>query len=73
MSKGPNMGYEKIAVHKTKAIELWQQGDITYMLNSEPDGFTARFGAVHGTCPPSMGWQVVDAQRAFTHPVAQGA
>ena len=68
-----NMGYEKTAVHKTKAIELWQQGDITYVLNSEPDGFAARFGAVHGPCAPSMGWRVVDAQRAFAHAVAQGA
>ena len=25
-----NMGYEKTACHTTKAIELWQQGDITY-------------------------------------------
>ena len=47
-----NMGYEKTAVHKTKAIELWQQGHITYVLNSEPDGFAARFGAVHGPCAP---------------------
>ena len=68
-----NMGYEKTAVHKTKAIELWQQGDITYVLNSEPDGFAARFGAVHGPCAPSMGWRVVDAQRAFAHAVSQGA
>ena len=68
-----NMGYEKTAVHKTKAIELWQQGDITYVLNSEPDGFAARFGAVHGPCAPSMGWRVVDAQRAFAHAVAQDA
>ena len=68
-----NMGYEKTAVHKTKAIELWQQGDITYVLNSEPDGLATRFGAVHGPCAPSMGWRVVDAQRAFAHAVAQGA
>ena len=68
-----NMGYEKTACHKTKAIELWQQGDITYVLNSEPDGFAARFGALHGPCAPSMGWRVVDAQQAFDHAVAQGA
>ena len=65
-----NMGYEKTACHKTKAIELWQQGDITYVLNSEPDGFAARFGALHGPCAPSMGWRVVDEPQAFDYAVA---
>ena len=31
------MGYTHTATHKRKAIELWQQGDITYILNSEPN------------------------------------
>ena len=31
------MGYTHTANHKTKAIELWQQGDITYVLNNEPN------------------------------------
>ncbi|MEL7167165.1 MAG: hypothetical protein AAGL96_16985, partial [Pseudomonadota bacterium] len=28
------MGYQMVARHKTQQIELWQQGDITYVLNS---------------------------------------
>ncbi|MGB7240726.1 MAG: 4-hydroxyphenylpyruvate dioxygenase, partial [Sulfitobacter sp.] len=27
------MGYEKVAKHKVRDIELWQQGDVTYVLN----------------------------------------
>ncbi|MEE9428586.1 MAG: 4-hydroxyphenylpyruvate dioxygenase [Paracoccaceae bacterium] len=67
------MGYTHTANHKTRAIELWQQGDITYLLNAEPGSFGMQFVSEHGPCAPSMGWRVVDAQKAFDHAVAQGA
>jgi len=68
-----NMGYTHVANHKTKAVELWQQGDISYLINSEPDTHAAAFIEEHGPCAPSMGWRVVDAQHAFDHAVSQGA
>lgn len=67
------MGYVLTARHKTKAVELWQQGDITYILNDEPGSHARRFVDEHGPCAPSMGWRVVDAAHAFAHAVAQGA
>jgi len=67
------MGYVRVADHKSKAIELWQQGDITYVLNAETGSFADRFVAEHGPCAPSMAWRVVDAQHAFDHAVANGA
>ena len=67
------MGYALTARHKTKAVELWQQGDVTYILNAEPGSFAARFVEGHGPCAPSMGWRVVDAQQAFDHAVSKGA
>ena len=67
------MGYALTARHKTKAIELWQQGDITYILNDEPGSHARRFVEEHGPCAPSMGWRVVDAAHAFVHAVANGA
>lgn len=67
------MGYTHTATHKSKAIELWQQGDITYVLNAEPNSFAARFVDEHGPCAPSMAWRVVDAQHAFDHAVSKGA
>jgi 4-hydroxyphenylpyruvate dioxygenase len=67
------MGYTHTATHKTKAVELWQQGDITYVLNAEPGSFAARFVEEHGPCAPSMAWRVVDAQHAFDHAIAKGA
>ena len=67
------MGYQHTATHKTKAVELWQQGDITYVLNAEPGSMAMRFVEEHGPCAPSMAWRVVDADIAFKHAVAQGA
>jgi 4-hydroxyphenylpyruvate dioxygenase len=67
------MGYALTARHRTRAIELWQQGDITYILNDEPGSHARRFAAEHGPCAPSMGWRVADAGHAFRHAVAQGA
>ena len=67
------MGYGLVARHKRKDIELWQQGDITYVLNAEPDSFAARFADAHGPCAASMAWRVVDAQAAFAHAVSKGA
>lgn len=67
------MGYAKVARHKSKNIELWQQGDITYVLNDEPGSHARRFVEEHGPCAPSMAWRVVDARHAFAHAVAKGA
>jgi 4-hydroxyphenylpyruvate dioxygenase len=67
------MGYQMTARHKTKAVELWQQGDITYILNAEPGSQAMRFAAEHGPCAASMGWRVADAGRAHAHAVAKGA
>ncbi|TNC73262.1 4-hydroxyphenylpyruvate dioxygenase [Rubellimicrobium roseum] len=67
------MGYALTARHQTKNIELWQQGDITYVLNDEPDSHARRFVEEHGPCAPSMAWRVVDARRAYEHAVRNGA
>ncbi len=52
------MGYALTATHKTKAIELWQQGDITYVLNNEPASHARRFVEEHGPARPRWrgGW-----------------
>ena len=67
------MGYVHTATHKSKQIELWQQGDITYVINAEPGSFGTRFVDEHGPCAPSMAWRVRDAKHAFEHAVSKGA
>ncbi len=67
------MGFAHVANHKRRAVELWQQGDVSYLINAEPGGHAARFMAEHGPSAPAMGWRVVDADHAFRHAVARGA
>lgn len=67
------MGYTHVANHKIKKIELWQQGDVSYLINAEADSHAAQFVKEHGPCAPSMGWRVIDAQHAFDHAVKNGA
>ena len=67
------MDYTHVANHKYKQVELWQQGDISYLLNAEPNSHAARFIEDHGPCAPSMGWRVVDAGHALDHAVTNGA
>ena len=67
------MGFAKVAKHKNMDITLWKQGDITYLLNAEPDSFGGRFVEKHGPSAPSMAWRVVDAKHAFSHAISKGA
>ncbi|MEM6637944.1 MAG: 4-hydroxyphenylpyruvate dioxygenase [Pseudomonadota bacterium] len=67
------MGYTHVATHKTKNIELWQQGDVSYLINAEPGSHASAFVDAHGPCAPSMGWRVADAAHAFSHAVSKGA
>ena len=67
------MGYIRTARHRTRDIELWQQGDITYVLNNDTGSHAMDFATEHGPCAPAMGWRVVDARHAFEHAVKLGA
>ena len=67
------MGYVEIARHTTKDVSLYRQGDITYVLNREPNSHAARFVAEHGQCAPAMAWRVIDAQHALKRAVELGA
>ena len=67
------MGYAMVARHRHKAITLWRQGDINYLVNAEPGSHAMRFVDDHGPCAPSMAWRTVDPEHAFKHAVAKGA
>ena len=67
------MGFVHTATHKSKDIQLWQQGDITYVINNERGSHARRFVEAHGPCAPSMAWRVVDAQHAYDYAVIKGA
>ena len=57
-------GFSKTMQHRDKPIDLYQQGDITFLINREPHSFAARFGELHGPSICSMGWRCKDAAQA---------
>jgi len=67
------MGFTRVAHHRSKDVSLYRQGDVNYIINAEPDSFAQRFAAKHGPCACAMAWRVVDAQKALDHAVALGA
>ncbi|WP_172328224.1 4-hydroxyphenylpyruvate dioxygenase [Mangrovicoccus sp. HB161399] len=67
------MGFVPVARHRSKAITLYRQGDINYLLNAEPGSHAAGFVADHGPCAPAMAWRVVDAQKALQRALDTGA
>ena len=67
------MGFVPVAKHRAKAITLYRQGDITYVLNAEPASHAAAFIVAHGPCAPAMAWRVVDARVALKRAFDLGA
>ena len=67
------MGFSAVAKHRSKAITLYRQGDVNYLVNEEPGSHAAQFAAEHGPCASSMAFRVVDAKQAFDRALAHGA
>jgi 4-hydroxyphenylpyruvate dioxygenase len=42
------LGFTAVARHRSRAITLFRQGGINFLLNEEPDSFAADFAARHG-------------------------
>ena len=67
------LGFEQIARHRSKAVELWRQNDINFVVNHEP-GSTARVLAEeHGSCVAGLAFRVRGAHRAYARALARGA
>src|SRR5687767_4784638 len=57
------MGFTEVARHRSKAVTLWRQGLVNFVVNAERDSFAQRFAAQHGPCACAMAFRVVDAKR----------
>jgi 4-hydroxyphenylpyruvate dioxygenase len=68
-----NMGFARIARHRSKDVELWRQGDINLIANYEPKSPAAYFAAEHGPSACGMGFRVRNAKQAYEAAIARGA
>ncbi len=69
----PRLGFKLVSHHPEKKIELYRQGDINFILNTEPGTFAEQFTKVHGPCICSTGFRVFNAEEAFKTAVSRGA
>ena len=67
------LGFTPVAKHTTKDIVRYKQGDINFLLNSEPDGQAAEFRKVHGPSANAMAFRVKDAKSAYKKALERGA
>lgn len=67
------MGFKEVANITGKAIRLFRQGGINFILNTEPGTFASDFARAHGPCISATGFRVQDAQNAFDVAVKRGA
>jgi 4-hydroxyphenylpyruvate dioxygenase len=67
------MGFTPVARHRTKAITVYRQGDVDYLVSEEPGSHAVRFAASHGPCASSMAFRVVDAGHAYRRAIELGA
>ena len=67
------MGFSPIAKHRHKAVTLYRQGEINFILNAEPDSFAQRFGRLHGPSVCAIAFRVHDAASAYRRAQDLGA
>jgi 4-hydroxyphenylpyruvate dioxygenase len=56
------LGFAKSGVHRSKEVNLWQQGNIRFVINSDAEGFAHSYQITHGTSVCAMALRVPDAR-----------
>jgi len=67
------MGFTLVAKHRSKAVELWRQGDINFVTNYEPNSHAAFYAQEHGASACGMAFRVKDANLAYNRALEKGA
>ena len=67
------MGFERVAVHRSKNVELYRQGEINFIVNNEPRSAAAYFAAEHGPSACGMAFRVRNAHQAYARALELGA
>jgi 4-hydroxyphenylpyruvate dioxygenase len=67
------LGFARVALHRSKQVALWRQGDVNFILNAEPESFAQAFQKVHGPSACAMAFRVADAAAAYRRAIDLGA
>jgi 4-hydroxyphenylpyruvate dioxygenase len=58
------LGFHRWGMHRTKAVEVWKNGDVHLVINLEPDSFAQSYNLMNGSSVCAVGLHVSDAQLA---------
>ncbi|MFL6631215.1 MAG: 4-hydroxyphenylpyruvate dioxygenase [Massilia sp.] len=67
------LGFTKVAVHRSKDVVLYRQGDINFIVNNEPKSAAYYFAAEHGPSACGMAFRVQNAHKAYARALELGA
>lgn len=68
-----DLGFAKIAKHRSKDVTLYRQGNINFIVNAEPKSRAQRFAREHGPSACALAFRVEDAAYAHKRAVELGA
>lgn len=68
-----SLAFRKERSHRSKSVELWRQGAVNIVVNSESKGLAAEARAIHGPCVCDMGLRVKDAEQTVRRALMLGA
>jgi 4-hydroxyphenylpyruvate dioxygenase len=68
-----SMGFRRVARHRSKEVALYRQGNINFIVNSEPTGRARRFAEEHGPSACAMAFRVKNSAAALRSATANGA
>ena len=67
------MGFTAVARHRHKAVTLYRQGGVNFIINAETDAFAQRFARLHGPSICAIAFRVQDAAHAYQRALELGA
>lgn len=67
------LGFVKVAVHRSKNVDLWRQGDINFVVNYEPKSIAYYHAEEHGPSASGLAFRVKDSQYAYQRALDLGA
>lgn len=67
------LGFTLVARHRSKAVDLYRQGDANFIINREPQSHAAYFAAEHGPSACGLAFRVDDSHRAYARALQLGA
>jgi len=67
------MGFTRVAKHRSKDVDLFRQGGINFIVNREPKSVAGYFAAEHGPSACGLAFRVKDAHKAYQRALELGA